>query len=129
MVLTRQLVSFGSVGVINTVIDVGSYAALVALGAPLFGAIFVATSLGLLSSYFLNHRFTFEQTAHRSSTLIHFLVVTLTGLWLLQPLMIFSLTTIFSLHSVAALTAAKLAATAVTLVWNFCWYRTKVFTA
>lgn len=126
MSLTKQVISFGAIGILNTAIDIGSYAALITFGTPLIIAIFISTSLGLLSSYVLNRRLTFH-ASHTTATLVRFLAVTLAGLWVLQPLIIFGLSQAFSLHSVAALTTAKLAATAVTLVWNFCWYRLKIF--
>lgn len=119
-----QLTSFIIIGVINTLVDICSYALLVGLGTPLLIAIFISTSLGLACSYILNSKFTFRSAGH---SIASFLAVTLFGLWVIQPLIISGAQHLFSLHTTLELTIAKLFATATTMVWNFCWYRTKVF--
>ena len=124
---TKQALAFGIIGCINTGIDVGSYTLLLLAGVPVICAIIIATSLGLASSYALNRRFTFCGSQHSRRSIIAFLSVTLVGLWVLQPSIIFGLTTLLSLHGVFELTIAKLIATGVSMVWNFFWYRTVVF--
>ncbi len=120
--LRRQVVSFGLIGVINTLVDIGSFSLMVMLGVPYLPATFVSTSLGLLTSFTLNRRYTFAAPG----SLVRFLVVTLIGLWVLQPLIIGGITALTS-HSHMATIAAKVVATAVTMVWNFIWYRHVVF--
>lgn len=126
--LTTQLVSFGIIGGINTAIDTGSYALLLSLGAPLVPATICATTLGLASSLVLNRRFTFkEEAALTPRTTAKFFAVTLVGLWVLQPAIIVALRDALSIKNVGGLLLIKLAATAVSMVWNFCWYRWYVF--
>lgn len=127
MSLSKQIVSFGIIGVINTVVDIGSYTALITAHVPLAAAIFLSTSLGLICSYTLNLRFTFEHQKATTRSAISFVTVTLFGLWIIQPAVIFGLTAIFSLDNTSELVMAKLLGTVVTMIWNFLWYKNRVF--
>lgn len=125
--MKKQVVRFGLVGVINTAVDVGAFATLVFLGVHSLIAIFVSTSLGLLCSFLLNRRFVFGASRTGPRTVGLFLLVTCSGLWILQPILIEGLAFVLDTRTALALTIFKLLATAVTMVWNFSWYRTKVF--
>ena len=122
----RQLISFGLIGLLNTLIDIGSYTLLLSIGSPLVVAIFVSTSLGLACSYTLNRQLTFHSRRHSVG---RFLFVTLIGLWVLQPLIILGGQQLFSFTTTLQLTVMKLLATGITMVWNFAWYKTNVFAA
>lgn len=125
--MKKQVVRFGLVGIINTTVDVGSFVALVYLGVPSLVAIFVSTSLGLLCSFALNRSFVFGASQTSRQTVALFLLVTCFGLWILQPLVIEGLALLLRNNSELALSGYKLIATGVTMVWNFYWYRSKVF--
>ncbi len=126
--MKKQLIRFGLVGVINTAVDVLSFIALIYLGIPSLVAIFISTSLGLLCSFTLNRTFVFGGSQVGTRTVGNFLLVTCFGLWVLQPIIIEGLAIMLNNHSELYLSAYKLVATGVTMVWNFCWYRSKVFT-
>lgn len=125
--MKKQVVRFGLVGVINTAVDVGAFAALVFLGVHSLVAIFISTTLGLLCSFLLNRSFVFGAKHTSARTIASFLLVTCSGLWILQPLIIEGLALMLDTRTALALTIFKLLATAVTMIWNFIWYRAKVF--
>ena len=134
-----QILRFGMVGVINTAVDIGLYVLLRNAGAPLIVANAVSTTVALGVSYLLNFRFTFKSD-HSRSRLVWFLLITCGGLWILHPVVITAVTrldTVFPVlefvysltknHDLAYDAAPKLAATGVTLVWNYLWYSQKIF--
>ena len=118
-------------GIINTALDIGILFVLKSLGVPVSYANVVSTSVAFCFSFFANKRYTFngrEGNVVRQMTL--FIVVTLFGLWVLQTIVI-QLTlplwgTLFS-NGQLALLAAKLAATVVSLSWNYILYEKLVF--
>ncbi|QQR51770.1 GtrA family protein [Candidatus Saccharibacteria bacterium] len=127
----RQVGRFGLVGIINTALDIGILFVLKSLGVPVSYANVVSTSVAFCFSFFANKLYTFngrEGNVVRQMTL--FIVVTLFGLWVLQTIVI-QLTlplwgTLFS-NGQLALLAAKLAATIVSLSWNYTLYEKLVF--
>ncbi|AGL62219.1 membrane protein of unknown function [Candidatus Saccharimonas aalborgensis] len=118
-------------GIINTALDIGILFVLKSLGVPVSYANVVSTSVAFCFSFFANKLYTFngrEGNVVRQMTL--FIVVTLFGLWVLQTIVI-QLTlplwgTLFS-NGQLALLAAKLAATIVSLSWNYTLYEKLVF--
>lgn len=118
-------------GIINTALDIGILFVLKSLGVPVSYANVVSTSVAFCFSFFANKLYTFngrEGNVVRQMTL--FIVVTLFGLWVLQTIVI-QLTlplwgTLFS-NGQLALLAAKLAATIVSLSWNYILYEKLVF--
>ena len=83
-------------------------------------ATIISTTTGMICSYFLNRRFTFK-TSHRP--IVQFICITITGLWILQPAVIWLLVQLLGITSTFGLSMAKLAATSISLMWNFVWYR------
>lgn len=119
-------------GAINTALDIGILFVLKSLGVPVGYANIVSTSIAFCFSFFANRHYTFsgrEGNVVRQMTL--FIVVTLFGLWVLQTIVIqLTLPLWGSLLSNGqlALLAAKLAATVVSLSWNYILYEKLVFT-
>ena len=118
-------------GIINTALDIGILFVLKSLGVPVSYANVVSTSVAFCFSFFANKRYTFNG---REGNVVHqmtlFIVVTLFGLWVLQTIVI-QLTlplwgALFS-NGQLALLAAKLAATVVSLSWNYILYEKLVF--
>ena len=118
-------------GIINTALDIGILFVLKSLGVPVSYANVVSTSVAFCFSFFANKRYTFNG---REGNVVHqmtlFIVVTLFGLWVLQTIVI-QLTlplwgALFS-NGQLALLAAKLAATIVSLSWNYILYEKLVF--
>ena len=124
-------IRFGTVGVINTGLDFGVLFLLVNLAqtTPLFGN-FISTSTAFIFSFFANKKYTFNSAGSFKSEAPKFIVVTLFGLWVIQPAIIEFvawLANSFSLDSNVTLFIGKASATAVTLVWNYVLYKRLVF--
>lgn len=128
-----QKFRFGLVGIVNTIIDFTVFGALTSLGVNVIFANYVSTSSALIFSYITNKRYTFRRSGEnikRESVL--FLLFTLIGLWVIQPL---SIAAIVELSHQATNTdpstsifwGAKILAVGVTLVWNYATYNKYVF--
>lgn len=118
---------FALVGGVNTAIDFGILFGLTWLGLDKIVANYISTSIALIFSFFANKTFTFKTTsgsAKRQFTL--FLAVTLVGLWVVQPLIIWSYTALMG-ESPLSLLVAKLIATIASLIWNYLLYSRVVF--
>jgi putative flippase GtrA len=132
----RQLGRFGIVGLMNFSVDTGIVTTL-SVWTGIFsgtGIIFinmVSTSIAIVNSYFWQRSWTFsEKTPPTRKEFLGFVMVTLVGLAINSGL-VFSLTTFIQpfngLTPVRLLTAAKIAATLVSLFWNFLGYKFFVF--
>ena len=120
MNIRKQLATFTAIGALNTAVDVTIYTLLIWLTAPLLLAVIISTTAGMIGSYVLNRQFTFK-TSHRP--IVQFICITITGLWVLQPVVIWLLIQLLGITSTLGLSVAKLAATSISLMWNFVWYR------
>lgn len=119
---------FAFIGGINTAIDFGILFLLTALGLDKLVANFFSTSVAFVFSFFANRTFTFKSTGSAKKQFLPFLIVTLIGLWVLQPLVILGVTQLLhTLNDSLALFIAKLIATIVSLVWNYILYSRFVF--
>jgi len=122
---------FGFVGGLNTAIDFGLLFVLTSLGFDKIASNYISTTTAFLMSFALNKKFTFKNNSpSNKKQFIAFTFVTLAGLWLIQPFIIFiclSLTESFSIGNHLGLVVAKLIATIVTLVWNYLFYSRFVF--
>ena len=136
----RMFIIFCLIGVINTLVDLSIYLVLRRRGLAVIPANIISTSVALIVSYVLNKRFTFKSSGSNKQSFIAFVIVTLSGLWLLQPAIIYSVAAILNMPAVHAAVApiygnydtirnlfGKLAATPATLVWNFLLYKKFVF--
>ncbi len=119
---------FAFIGGINTALDFGILFLLTALGLDKLVANFFSTSVAFVFSFFANRTFTFKSTGSAKKQFLPFLIVTLIGLWILQPLVILAITQLLhSLDQALALFIAKLIATIVSLIWNYILYSRFVF--
>lgn len=119
---------FAFIGGINTALDFGILFLLTALGLDKLVANFFSTSVAFVFSFFANRTFTFKSTGSAKKQFLPFLIVTLIGLWILQPLVILAITQLLhSLDQAIALFIAKLIATVVSLIWNYILYSRFVF--
>lgn len=126
--LQHHVVRFAIVGIINTLLDIGVYALLRNRHAGIFLANLCSTSLALSVSFILNRHYTFQahgKKLHRQ--IVRFFPITLVGLWVLQPVCIYLLTSLLPELSHISVVLPKLGATGASLVWNFFWYRNYVF--
>lgn len=127
----KQKLRFALVGLINTGLDFGIYLALGLAGLPAVAANYISTTSALSFSFFANKKYTFQSKGGdlRRETML-FLVFTLIGLWILQPLVIWGTQRMFVGFGTApwlSLVAAKLLSTCVSLVWNYFTYSRYVF--
>jgi len=130
-----QPVKFLVVGLLNTGIDFGLFFIFTSVFTMhFFFANLLSTGAALIVSFILNAQLTFNNRMTRANVSL-FLIVTLTGLWLLQPIIIAAAQPIISFilqptqNSVFILLLAKAVATTATLVWNYFLYKNIVFRA
>lgn len=126
-----QIGRFAIVGTINTIIDFGLLFSLTFLGLPKLAANTVSTSTAFVFSFFANKKYTFKSTSKNIKyEIVSFVIITLFGLWVLQNGTIWLITPLiksFITNEQISLFAAKLFATAVSLIWNYCLYERIVF--
>lgn len=129
----QQVLRFGAVGVVNTLLDVGLLFVLSNLGVFVVLANIISTTTAFVFSFFANKHYTFKATGGQLiREMVLFTVVTLFGLWVLQSLVIaLTLPVASSLieSDAIALLAAKALATVVSLTWNYLLYSRVVFTS
>lgn len=120
------------VGGLNTAIDFSVLFILVkAFNFPILYANVISTSIALVFSFFVNKNFTFKDNGQNNiSKMIKFLIITLIGLWLIQPVIISGIRFIIEpwmVNSDFILFIGKAIATIVTLIWNYLLYKKFVF--
>lgn len=118
---------FALVGGFNTALDFGILFGLTALGIDTLVANFISTTVAFCFSFFANRTFTFKATGSARREFILFTLVTLFGLWVLQPIIISLVTQLIGSSTGSGLLLAKLAATIVSLIWNYILYSKLVF--
>lgn len=122
---------FALVGGFNTALDFGILFGLTALGVDKIPANYVSTSVSFIFSFFANKTFTFKaKSGNAKREFLSFIIVTLIGLWILQPLVITAASQLLettSLDDTITLLIAKLIATVVSLIWNYILYSRVVF--
>lgn len=119
---------FAIVGGTNTAIDFGILFLLHSVGVNKYVANIISTSIAFIFSFFANRTFTFKSKGSAKKQFIPFLVVTLIGLWVLQPAVIWLVSVLLqNMNETLALFIAKLVATIASLVWNYLFYSRVVF--
>ncbi|WP_232519655.1 GtrA family protein [Actinosynnema pretiosum] len=127
-----QLIRFGLVGGVNTLIDLVLYMVLTGVGLPFLVANFASTSAGMGFSFVANKYFTFGGGgggAAKQGAL--FFAFTAFGLWVIHPVVIFGVEALMAVldQPLTGLAAwlPKLAAICAGLVWNYTAYSRVVF--
>ncbi|MGH7218319.1 MAG: GtrA family protein [Candidatus Microsaccharimonas sp.] len=122
---------FAVVGGANTAIDFAVLFALTFAGVDKIVANYASTSVALIFSFFANKSFTFkDKSGNAKKQFVAFLIITLAGLWVLQPIIIWISTSALAPHissEAVNLFIAKLIATVASLVWNYLLYSRLVF--
>jgi putative flippase GtrA len=126
-----EKIRFIIVGGVNTALDFGILFFLTYLGMDKIIANYFSTGIALIFSFFANKSFTFKQQAgNAKKQFVYFLVITLFGLWVIQPVIIWGVTVALQ-SSVPSegvrLLIAKLIATIASLIWNYILYSRIVF--
>ncbi len=122
---------FGVVGGANTALDFGILFTLVFFGFDRIASNYISTTIAFVFSFFVNRSFTFKSKASNTKKQFGlFLVITLFGLWVIQPIIITGVAWMISdlgIPNSIVLFIGKLLATLVTLVWNYVLYAKYVF--
>lgn len=123
-----QKLRFALVGGLNTALDFGLLFLLVWLGLPKIGSNYISTGVAFIFSFFMNRSFTFKSEGEAKKQFIPFLVVTMIGIWVFQPIVILAVTSVGSIvNDYITLFAAKMLASVASLIWNFLMYKRFVF--
>lgn len=126
-----QKLRFGVVGAANTVLDFALLFLFVSFGFNSVVANYFSTGIAFIVSFFVNKSYTFKSkggNVKKQFTL--FILVTMVGLWIIQPILIYIVTNLLtgvSLSDNVILFIAKLIATVGSLVWNYTFYSRLVF--
>ncbi|MGB3945769.1 MAG: GtrA family protein [Candidatus Saccharimonadales bacterium] len=127
----HQIGRFAVVGVINTALDFILLFLLKTLGLPAVPANFISSTTAFTFSFTANKRYTFKSTSGNTTRqIILFVVVTLTGLWVFQNIIIYLAEGVFIdlfNNEQLGLLVSKLLATAVSMTWNYIMYAVVVF--
>ena len=119
------------VGGVNTALDFGLLLILTSLGLDKIIANYIATGVAFVFSFVFNKNYTFRvKGGDTKRQLAMFALVTLTGLWVLQPIVIVVADTVLQPlidNQPIILIISKLLATTVSLVWNYVFYSRLVF--
>lgn len=119
------------VGGANTALDFLVLFLLVSTGMDKIIANYFSTSVALVFSFFANKSFTFKNTdKNAKKQFLVFLGVTLAGLWILQPIIIWISAAAlepYITNESSLLFIAKMIATIGSLIWNYLLYSRLVF--
>lgn len=127
--LAGQVVRFGMVGALNTLVDFGLFNVLFHfVGLPLLVANSLSVAAGIANSFIWNKHWTFSAggRARWKREVVVFVIVSVIGL-LLNNAGIYVLTRLSGNMGVLALNVQKLAASVVSMTWNFLGYRLIAF--
>lgn len=129
----NQKIKFATIGAFNTALDFAILFSLKALGINVAFSNIVSTGVTFILSFILNKKITFNSTnktkQENIKEFLSFTMITLFGLWVIQTLVIYIITSILSniLISNITLFIAKIIATIFSLIWNFVLYKKVVF--
>lgn len=132
----KQILKFGTVGILNTLIDVLILNVLVVIfriyaGWPIAVFNVISFSCAVVNSYFLNKRWTFsDQEQHSRKKISHFLIVSAFGAILNSSIVYLGTTFVHpaaNLRGIAWVNLVKVLAILIGLVWNFSGYKIWVF--
>lgn len=126
-----EKIRFAIVGGFNTALDFAILFALTFMGVDKIIANYFSTGTALIFSFFANKSFTFKnKEGNAKKQFILFLVITIIGLWVIQPLIIWGSTEALApyvTNEAINLFIAKLLATVASLIWNYILYSRIVF--
>ena len=129
----NQKIKFATIGAFNTALDFAILFSLKALGINVAFSNIVSTGVTFILSFILNKKITFNSTnktkQENIKEFLSFTIITLFGLWVIQTLVIYIITSILSniLISNITLFIVKIIATIFRLIWNFVLYKKVVF--
>ena len=127
----RRKIRFSLVSSIATAIDFSLLLFITSFGLGTITANYVSSSIAFVFSFFANKKFAFRTPDHHiKREAVLFIIVTLTGIWLLQPLIIWKIEDMFDQSfqpTWLLVIIAKAVASFVTFIWNYFFYTRLVF--
>lgn len=124
-------IRFVIVGGTNTVLDFALLFLFTNLGLHKIAANTLSTGIAFIFSFFANKQFTFKDSSKSTKKQFGlFALITLSGLWLLQPLIIWLSSDFlapFTDNEQLTLFIAKIIATVASMIWNYILYSRVVF--
>ena len=129
--ITPRKLRFSLVSSLATAIDFSILLTLTSFGLPLIAANLISTSISFVFSFFGSKKFAFKTPDHHlSREAVQFVIITLFGIWVIQPLIIWpaeGLLATVGVRGVMIVVLAKLIASLATFFWNYLWYTRLVF--
>jgi putative flippase GtrA len=129
--ITPRKIRFGLVSSISTAIDFTLLLTITSFGMPLLIANFISSSTSFIFSFFASKKYAFRTPDHHiQREAVMFIIVTLTGIWVIQPLIMWPLEPFIKhigIRGVLVVIIAKLAASLATFIWNYLFYTRLVF--
>lgn len=126
-----QKIRFGVVGIANTTLDFALLFLFVGFGIDKIPANYLSTGISFIFSFFVNKSFTFKnKTGNAKKQFALFIIITIFGLWVIQPLVITAVAAMLASTGWASgiiLFIAKIIATIFSMVWNYILYSKIVF--
>jgi len=126
-----QKLRFAIVGLANTALDFLLLFIFVSFGIDKIPANYLSTGISFIFSFFVNKSFTFKSTGGNvKKQFVLFIVVTIIGLWAIQPLVILGVSSLIATlqwQDWIVLFVAKFIATIASLIWNYVFYSRLVF--
>jgi putative flippase GtrA len=126
-----EKIRFALVGGANTALDFILLFLFTGMGVDKIVANYFSTGLSLIFSFFVNKSFTFKnKSGSAKKQFALFLIITLIGLWVIQPIIIWGVTSVLAPYITSDelnLFIAKLIATVASLIWNYILYSRIVF--
>ncbi|ETI69710.1 GtrA family protein [Neobacillus vireti] len=110
----KKFLKFGVVGIVNTLITIGSFTVFVYFGMNYIAANIIAYGLGMMNSFFLNKNWVFQAKSRRLSLVIKFMVVNFLTLGF-TTICLYILVRYMDIHS----SAAQIISTCIGLAINF----------
>ena len=127
----RRKIRFSLVSSIATANDFSLLLFITSFGLGTITANYISSSIAFVFSFFANKKFAFRTPNHHiKREAVLFIIVTLTGIWLLQPLIIWKIEDMFDQSfqpTWLLVIIAKVVASFVTFIWNYFFYTRLVF--
>lgn len=127
----QQISRFAVVGIVNTAVDFVLLFLLKSIGLPAVSSNILSSTTAFVLSFTANKKYTFKNSSGNfRKQILLFVIVTLTGLWVFQTIVIFltePLLTDITNSSELGLLISKLLATGVSMTWNYIMYAKIVF--
>ncbi|MNH58428.1 GtrA-like protein [compost metagenome] len=131
MRVTPRKIRFSLVSSSATALDFTLLLILTSCGLSTIAANYISSSISFVFSFFANKKFTFRTPNHHiPREAVLFIVITLFGIWVIQPLIIWPVENSlhpFDMPGWLLVTMAKLVASLATFFWNYFFYTRLVF--